>query len=417
MGANAILKSRMEELGLTQEELAGRMNAALAEITGRPGDVSDRTIRNLLNGTSRRPIGRTCAALERVFGCPVEDLGFSAPRTMQHPQEDPVRRRTFLTSATGSAAAAVPVVAQRRAVGMSDVARVAAGMNALVTTDQHQGGHANLELAALRGRDRVLELQQRNASERVRRALYALAAEYTDAAAWSCIDARDLDQAQKHLNESATYAGLSQDGPTEMSVWVSMAIFAAQRRNWPEALAAAQAAQASSSARTDPFFDSLGRVRAALAYAALGDGRAALRSLGSAQEALAKAPQRERPHWTAFYSQAELDHLGAIVNHRSGRHAHAEAMAHRALARIPSAFRRNRALATAQLALAQLHQGDTEQATATATGVFTIMDGTPLPGRLRTLIGDFHRDLFTLAPSTTCARDWADRLRAEWSRM
>ncbi|MGQ4329293.1 hypothetical protein [Streptomyces hayashii] len=107
------------------------MNAALAEITGRPGDVSDRTIRNLLNGTSRRPIGRTCAALERVFGCPVEDLGFSAPRTMQHPQEDPVRRRTFLTSATGSAAAAVPLVAQRRTVGMSDVARVAAGMNAL----------------------------------------------------------------------------------------------------------------------------------------------------------------------------------------------------------------------------------------------------------------------------------------------
>jgi hypothetical protein len=58
MGANGVFKSRMEELGLTQEELAGRMNAALAQITGRPGDVSDRTIRNLLNGTSRRPIGR-----------------------------------------------------------------------------------------------------------------------------------------------------------------------------------------------------------------------------------------------------------------------------------------------------------------------------------------------------------------------
>jgi len=76
-------------------------------------------------------------------------------------------------------------------------------------------------------------------------------------------------------------------------------------------------------------------------------------------------------------------------------------MAHRALTRIPPAFRRNRALATAQLALAQLHQGDTEQATATAADVFTIMDGAPLPGRMRTLIGDFHRDLLVLAPSTT----------------
>ncbi|MGW0762418.1 hypothetical protein ACWD1Y_39100 [Streptomyces sp. NPDC002814] len=184
----------------------------------------------------------------------------------------------------------------------------------------------------------MLELQQRNAGERVRRALYALAAEYTTIAAWSCIDARNLDQAQTYLNESATYAGLSQ---------------------------------------------------------------------GSEQE---------RPRWTAFYGQAELDHLAAIVQFSSGRHAHAEAMAHRALAKIPTAFRRNRALATAQLALAQLQQGEAEQATATATDVFTIMASDPLPGRMRTLIGDFHRGLFILAPSASYARDWADRMRTDWSR-
>ncbi|MFJ8281964.1 helix-turn-helix domain-containing protein [Streptomyces griseoviridis] len=417
MAANAILKNRMAELGLTQDELAGRMNTALADITGRPGDVSARTVRNLLNGTSRRPIGRTCAALERVFGCPVEDLGFNAPRTTHHPQEeDPVRRRTFIASATGTAAAAVPLVAQRRAVGLSDVARAAAGMNALVEADDRQGGHFELERAAATGRDGVLELQRRNASERVRRALYALAAEYTTIAAWSCIDARNLDQAQKYLNESATYAGLSQDGPTEIRVWVNLSMLAYQRHNWPEALAAAQAAQASYAARRDPFFDSLGRVRAALAYAALGDGRAGLLSLKSAQDTYTRTMERERPRWTAFYGQAELDHLAAVVQFNSGRPAHAEAMAHRALAQIPAAFRRNKALATAQLALAQLQQGDAEQATVTASDVFTIMDGDPLPGRMRTLIGDFHRDLFVRAPSTAYARDWADRMRTEWSR-
>ncbi|MBB5796691.1 XRE family transcriptional regulator [Streptomyces caelestis] len=327
-----------------------------------------------------------------------------------------MRRRTFLTSATGSAAAAVPLVAQRRTVGMSDVARVAAGMNALVEADDRQGGHTALEKAAAQGRTRVLELQQRNAGERVRRALYALAAEYTTIAAWSCIDARNLDQAQSYLNESAAYAGLSQDGPTEIRVWVNLSMLAYQRQNWPEALAAAQAAQASSAARRDPFFDSLGRVRVALAYAALGDGHAGLRSLGSAQDTFTRVADRERPRWTAFYGQAELDHLAAIVQFNSGRHPHAEAMAHRALARIPSAFRRNRALATAQLALAQLHQGEAEQATASATDVFTIMDGDPLPGRMRTLMGDFHRGLFVMAPSASCARDWADRMRTEWSR-
>ncbi|MFQ3562353.1 hypothetical protein QZN11_36895 [Streptomyces gramineus] len=100
----------------------------------------------------------------------------------------------------------------------------------------------------------------------------------------------------------------------------------------------------------------------------------------------------------------------------SGRPVHAEAMAHRALAKIPTSFRRNKALATAQLALAQLHQGEAEQATLTASNVFAIMDGDPLPGRMRTLIGDFHRGLFVRASSTAYARDWADRMRTEWSR-
>jgi hypothetical protein len=237
---------------------------------------------------------------------------------MQHPQEDPVLRRTFLTSATGTAAAAVPLVAQRRAVGISDVARAAAGMNALVEADDRQGGHRELVKAALKGRDGVLELQQRNAGERVRRALYGLAAEYTTIAAWSCIDARNLDQAQTYLNESATYAGLSQDGPTEMRVWVNYSMLAYQRQNRPEALAAAQAAQVCAAARRDPFFDSLGRVRAALAYAGLGDGRAGLRSLGAAQDTFTKVAERARPRWTAFYDQAELDHLAAVRTRAAG---------------------------------------------------------------------------------------------------
>ncbi|MDT6984532.1 helix-turn-helix domain-containing protein [Streptomyces lusitanus] len=416
MGANRILRSRMQELGLTQEELAGQLNKALLEITGRPGDVSSRTVRNLLSGESRRPISRTCAALERVFGCPVTDLGFSAPRSMQHLPEEPVRRRDFIASATGAAASAAPVMVTRSSVGMTDVARIAADMNRLIEADDRQGGHTSLASAALEKRAAVLALQQKRAGERVRRALYALAAEFTTIAAWAYIDLRDLDSAQRHLHESSTFAGLSHDPPTAVRVWITLAILAYQRKNWAEQLAAAQAAEASAAACRDPFFGSMGRVRVALAHATLGDGNAAQRSLGAAQDALYRASDGERPRWTAFYGSAELNHLAAIVFSHNGRHAHAEAMAHRALATMPSDFRRNRALATCQLALAQLRQGEPEQATRTASSVFTIMDGTPLPGRMRTLIGDFHRDLYRLAPSTSYARDWADRMREEWSR-
>ncbi|MFE3267090.1 XRE family transcriptional regulator [Streptomyces sp. NPDC059215] len=416
MGVNAILQSRMDELGLTQDELASRCNKALLEITGRPGDMSARTVRNLLNGASRRPIGRTCAALERVFGCAVSDLGFSAPSSMHHPPEDPVRRREFIATTTGTAAAAVPLVKQRRSVGMSDVSRAAAGMNALVEADDRLGGHRSLAVTALQGRAQVLELQERNASERVRRALYALAAEFTTIAAWSCIDVRDLDAAQRYLHESATFAGLSQDPPTGMRVWINLAMLAYQRQNWTEQLAAAQAANVTTAARRDPFFGSMGRMRLALAHSSLGDSRAAQRALDAAQDALGKATEDDRPRWTAFYGPAELNHLAAIILNHDGESANAEAMAHRALAAIPAEFQRNRALATCQLAFAQLRQGEPEQATVTATTVFTIMAGAPLPGRMRSLIGDFHRDLFRLAPSTTYARDWADRMREEWSR-
>ncbi|WP_432104076.1 XRE family transcriptional regulator [Streptomyces sp. bgisy091] len=417
MGANVILQSRMDQLGLTQDELAGRLNAALDEITGRPGDISPRTVRNLLNGSSRRPIGRTCVALERVFGCPVADLGFNAPSSMQHPPEDPVRRRKFMLSTTGTAAAAVPGIGQqRRSVGMTDVARAAAGLNRLVEADDREGGHTSLATAALDGRGKVLELQQRNASERVRRAMYALAAEYTAIAAFSYIDLRDLDAAQRHLYESTTFAGLAQDPSTGIRVWINMAMLAFQRKNWAEQLAAAQAALSSQAARRDPFFSSMGRVRLALAHSSMGDPQAAKRALGTAQETFRKAVEEERPRWTAFYGSAELSHLAAIILNRNGQASEAEAMAHRALAKLPPEFQRNRALATCQLALAQLRQGEPEQATNTAATVFTIMDGAALPGRMRTLIGDFHRDLIRLAPSTTYARNWADRMRDEWSR-
>jgi len=118
----------------------------------------------------------------------------------------------------------------------------------------------------------------------------------------------------------------------------------------------------------------------------------------------------------AFYGDAELSAIAAIVKDRIGRPADAEAESHRALGTIPRQFRRNRALAITRLALAQLHQRDIDQACESASNVFDLMAGYPLPGRMRTLLGDFHRDLITLAPDAGVAREWGDRFRVEWSR-
>ncbi|MFD5618497.1 hypothetical protein [Streptomyces yangpuensis] len=138
--------------------------------------------------------------------------------------------------------------------------------------------------------------------------------------------------------------------------------------------------------------------------------------MGRAEDALGRARKVHRPSWADFYGRAELVALTAIVQDNVGMGAEAEASSYRALAQIPARFRRNRALATARLALAQLHQGEAELACSSAADVFTVMDGDPLPARMRTLLGDFHRDLLTAAPGSAAANDWTNNLRANWSR-
>ncbi|MGW2515151.1 hypothetical protein ACWC0A_38480 [Streptomyces scopuliridis] len=123
-----------------------------------------------------------------------------------------------------------------------------------------------------------------------------------------------------------------------------------------------------------------------------------------------------RPSWLAFYGPSELTAMTAIIRDRIGDPVEAEAASHQALAAIPAQFRRNRALASTRLALAQLHQRDIDQACATASTVFELMSGNPMPGRMRSLLGDYYRDLITLAPDASVAREWGDRYRSEWSR-
>ncbi|MEU5211236.1 hypothetical protein [Streptomyces sp. NPDC020742] len=329
-----------------------------------------------------------------------------------------MRRRHFLAAATGATAAAVPLVSARPyAVGTSEVIRLRSGLDALAALDATKGGHESLERAALAGATEALELQKRAASQRIRQRLFSVAAEYTTAAAWSLLDAHSAHQAMGHLNRALYLSGMAQDSVAELDVWNLHAMAAGQQQDHAQAVSAAQAALATRVARRDPLFASLAHARAAIGQSRIQDRRGALRSLGYAEDALAKAPQGvPRPAWTDFYGPAELLALTAIVRDCIGDAAGAEAASHRALAEIPQHFRRNRALATLRLALAQLHQRDIAQACGTVEKVFVLMDGSPLPGRMRSRLGDFHRDLITLSPDGNAAREWQDRYRSEWSQ-
>lgn len=418
---NTALAAWMREREVTAQALSDQVNDALEQLTGRLGRTSERTVFRWLSGENRWPQAAQRTALQSVTGRLVTDLGF-VPRgrtsTAPAPQEDPVHRRAFITATTGATAAATPLVAARPySVGTADVLRLRSGLDDLSALDASRGGHGALERAALAGAEDALDKQKQAASQRIRQRLFSVAAEYTASAAWSAVDAHRSERAQGHLNRALYLAGMAKDPTAELRIWNAHSMLARQQQRHTEAVDSAQAAQATAVTRRDPLFASLAHARTAIGHGNCGDRQAALRSLGHAQEALGKAASDvPRPAWVAFYGPAELLAITAIVRCGIGDAVEAEAASHRALATIPQQFRRNRALATAQLALAQLRQRDVEQACASAEAAFALMEGNPIPGRMRSRLGDFYRDLLSLAPDSAAARDWGDRYRSEWSR-
>ncbi|MFB7084933.1 XRE family transcriptional regulator [Streptomyces sp. NPDC056296] len=298
------------------EELAEAVNKAIGAFTGRDGTTSERTVYRWLSGENRWPQGRQRRGLEIVTGLPATALGFvprgkskSVPPAL--PEDPDVRRRQFFGASAGTAAAAViplasPVSARPSRVGTSDVIRLRDDVERLVALDAERGGHG-LEQAALDGAAEALRLQKQSTTQRVRQRLFALASDFTATAAWSLIDAGRLDGAGRHLDRALTLAGLAQDSEMAMQVWNLRAMLARQRRDYPEAVASSQAAQATAIARRSPLHASLAYARTAAGLAHNGENRAALSCLGRAEDALAKGDLTQpRATWIAFYGPAEL---------------------------------------------------------------------------------------------------------------
>lgn len=393
MARNLKLAAALREHGFTQQELAERLNAIQCRRTGRYGTLSDKSVRRWLSGECGWPHARQRDALMEVFKCPVEDLGFVPRRRRRASRapEEPVERRTFIGATAGLAAAAIaPSAAAATTVGMSDARRLEEQLTDLNAVNDTQGGHRALELAALKGATACRETLAHSATQRVRARIHALAAQFFSAAAWSCIDTGDLEQASRHAHTTLTLAAMSGDGPTQIAAWNTVSFVAVQQGNPTESLAAIQAALKSVEARRDPFYASLLHAAEACDHATRGDRQAALRGLGRSADTLARAEDKPRPSWALSYGPGEMHTLNAKVHLTLGDPASAEYAAHHALTTIPTHLRRNRGLATMRLAFSQLHQGERELAHATANSAYELARTLPDPGRLNTMLADFR---------------------------
>lgn len=419
---NESLAAWMAEHRVTALELAERVNDELANLTGRRGDLSERTVFRWLSGEASWPWARNRAALRAVTGRTDAQLGLvcrrsSPPATAPPEDGDDVRRRTFITVTAGTALATSTTAHATRRVGMSDVHRLNARLAELVASDDRHGGTVATEQRAVELARQTLGLQQNAvASERVRAHLYAAAASFTSSAMWAAIDGGRLGSAQRHLHQAVTLAGLSGDSSVQVRVWGHAGALYRQLRRPADAKAAHEAARAAGINRRDPFYASLTHARLGATHAELGDATAALRSLGHAQQSLDRADlDRARPAWTRFYDQAELEGLALMSSLALCRWPEAEAHAHRCLALLHPRLVRNRAVTLVDLALAQLRQGDVEPAVLSAQAV--PLDLVRHGGRVRHRLDAFGEQLRGAAAGTAEAQAWAEHARGYRTSM
>lgn len=411
---NKVLIAWMSEHQMSSNALAEKVNEAIGELTGKIGALEGSQVRNWKAGRVRWPKSATRAALEKITGLTAVNLGFvprgKAALTTQ-PLEDPVQRRAFLAATTGTALSAVP--STRFTVGSSDVQRLRDRLDGLSMLDDRTGGGPELEKRATALGAYAMELQQNGAATtRIRSRLYALAATFTAMAMWAATDSRQLDAAQRHMERAVTFAGLSGDGQVWHQIWRDAGVLAAQRGRWTDAVAASEAAMATSAHRNDPLYASLSHARLALALPGAGEYGRARRAIGDAQEAFSRAdPDAARPVSMAFYNQGELNGLLGLAQLRLGETETAEAHFHRCLSFLRPDQHRNRAYYSVHVAFAQLGQGDISQACSTAATVIP-PPGYASTGRIPHLLNTFSRQLNTQAPDARATRDWNDRARA-----
>ncbi|MFI9026282.1 Tat pathway signal protein [Streptomyces sp. NPDC053560] len=412
---NQALQDWMDEHEVTAQGLSDLVNKALLELTGRPGKTCERTVFRWLACEIKWPQAATRQALHSVTGRRPEELGF-APRGRNTgtatQQEDPVLRRRFLNVAATGAAVAATSAGARPTVGTGDVNRVRAELRKLWLLDDQQGGDRSLEERANRLVQHTLGLQQNgSATQRIRGRLYGLAASATAMAMWCAVDTGRLADAQRYLEQAVTLAGLSGDGQVQHQTWRYAAMVAGQRGRHVDQMAAAEAAAATWAHRSDPMYASLSHAHIALAASNAGDRRRTLQALDRAADSFDRADDRTRPPSMAFYTGGELAGLTGIAHSRLGDADKAESYAHRCLSALRPDQHRNRAYYTAQLAIAQLNQGDMEQACHTATSVMP-PPGAGATGRVPKLLGNFSSALNMRAPGAAITREWNLRSRA-----
>lgn len=425
-GRNAMLASRVSELGLSQTELAEEINSTCLRLTGSCGSATDRYVRQLLDGTTLWPNGPYRRSLEVIFHCSALDLGFiprngkplsggSGVHTSANTSSQrgaAVIRRDFLRLASGGVlAVAFPDLTTVRRIGATEIDALRQNLAELHSLDDRHGGGLVAELA-LQQANRVVEvLRSNNFSARIERALYSIAGGYMSAVGWFALDAGKHDIAREHLDRAMRAALLARDPLLQAQTWNNMNLQEHRMGNRREAFSIARTAAASPVMRHDYTVAALLHARVALGHAELGERGLTERSLGRASESLSKAAGTTAPLWLKFFTAAELSGLSAIADLHLGRYSSAAARTEQTLALLPEGHERNRLHYVIRLADVQLRVRRVDEACLTADDALSLAakvqsdHAAVMLRALRAQMASWHHHL--------AAKEWVARHDAE----
>ncbi|MFI1576848.1 hypothetical protein ACH4VQ_39410 [Streptomyces anulatus] len=403
---NTILTVLLREYGFTHRSLADEVNQVSGRIFGRPGAATDRDVRRWISGAVRWPTGRYLLPLAEIFDRPPEAMGFvprgrssrlpAPPSSVRPGQEEPVKRRAFLTASTAATltlALRLEETPVRGRLTTADVDRIATTIGRLDAHFTAIGGGALLTVATAYI-DRLRNTMDGcTYGPRVEQALHTAISGLHSSAGWAAYDAGDNATSRLHHAAALQSGILAKDGHAQARAWSDLSVQSRAEGRHREALTINRAALESRQARQDPRIAALLHSRLAIGHARLGDHSACARSLLAAEKAHDRfdttAPP---PPWLRFLDAAEIAGLAAIAHRATGRLPDAEKATAQALRLLGPSMHRNRAYYGIQLAQLQLAQGDTTSAKATATTVDTTAVSSP---RIAQRLATVHRHLAT----------------------
>lgn len=386
---NYALVAALRQHGLTQDELASRINNEIALMFGQSASCSAPQVRRWTSGAVQWPHPQYLLALEMILDKSPLDLGFT-PRgkgSMEHlaevrgailpnydtTQRGTVQRRQFMSAVAGAAVAASGHHVHGNHIGVSQVQELQGRVAELHALDGKFGG-TDLVRLATHGYNAVSStLSSCTYSEQTSRRLYALAGEFATSAGWFAFDSGHQDEAERQYNLALKLALMADDDVLQAHVLIAMALQALQMGNPAECAAISRAALDQKGARRSPLVAALFHSRLGIALAHQSDGRQSARSFTKAESLIqSENSGPPTPPWLTFFGSGELSGLIAQGALALGDYDVAEGSAAASTEAIDSRFARNRFMHTLTQAQAQLGQRDIEKACATTATALSV---------------------------------------------